>query len=711
MSQKILLVSLIFMILFPTFLYSYNSLYISDPQSWRGGYGTIEDATISVKPQGLYMEIGLYLTISARGIDFYGQDQVEVDLDFTLPAGSIVKDSWLWVEDEIIRAEIMDKWTASQIYEDVVNRRRDPSILFKHSDIQYELRIYPLNPEKSRKVKLTYLVPAQWSGSEAFVPLPTQILRTSKYQLDNFQIMTWPDENWLNPRIVEMADMIFDTKIDPEIGEYFLQEIPPENYLNFAVETPAKDGIFLSTFDNGEESYYQLAFLPSAVLELGATKKVTILVDFDISKTNLEPSELIQLIKSGLMSYFDEDDYFNLIFANLNTSRIRDSWISAHPDTIEHIFASIDENLISGYSNLPSLLADGIEFLKENGNNGAIMLLSSSDQFGDFESANQLIGDIMDLMEPVNQIHIGDLQSINFSYHWINGRTYNGNAYLYENLSRLTTANLNRKLYETDFSQVINKTFQGLGKLLPVFELHTTVKTGICYGRMNLEKNLAPTYLNTPILQVGKFDGDVPFFIEASGIYENEIFSQTFGITPENIVPGDSVLRTIWAANLMQSFDYESQTNEVVGQIIDMSIKERILSNYTAFICLEPSMGGQVCYDCFDESELVSVEEEENSALSDSSLINVYPNPFNDQTKIQIKLAGLENANSVDLKIYNILGELIKDFELSNSLTGNQIEITWNGKNNSGVSVASGTYILVLSTPIERKTHKLLFMK
>jgi hypothetical protein len=228
---------------------------------------------------------------------------------------------------------------------------------------------------------------------------------------------------------------------------------------------------------------------------------------------------------------------------------------------------------------------------------------------------------------------------------------------------------------------------------------------------MNLEENPGPVYMNKPMLQIGKFEGDAPFFIEASGIYDDEIFSQTFGFTPDHIVPGDSVLRTVWAANLMESFGNQSQTNEVVGQIIDMSIKERILSYYTAFICLEPSLGGQVCYDCFDESELLPIEQDENPFNADSTFMQAFPNPFNSQTKIRIQLANLKNTNSVDLKIYNILGALVKDFRLANNLSGNELEITWDGKNESGVGVASGTYLLILSTPAERKTLKLLLMR
>jgi Ca-activated chloride channel family protein len=109
----------------------FDQLWIQHPQQqFRQGQGTIEQAMISIRPQGLYMEYGLYLTFSARGLSFTARDSVEVRFFFDLPAEAIVHDLWLWVGDEIVRAKIYDRWTASSIYENIVRRRRDPAILF-----------------------------------------------------------------------------------------------------------------------------------------------------------------------------------------------------------------------------------------------------------------------------------------------------------------------------------------------------------------------------------------------------------------------------------------------------------------------------------------------------------------------------------------------------------------------------------------------------
>jgi Vault protein inter-alpha-trypsin domain len=204
MKNRTLFLPLLALLSFSVTAFATDLLRVQDPKStWRYGQGTIEKAVLSVRPVGMYMEYGLYLTFSARGLGYTHSDTMEVQFQFELPPGSIMYDSWLWIGDTIIRGEIMDKWTAESIYEEIVNRRRDPSILYKRSDTQYELRIFPMLGDESRKVKLTYLVPAQWNAKNVMSLLPTNLLRTSKNTVTGLSVLSWPGGEWLNPKFTE----------------------------------------------------------------------------------------------------------------------------------------------------------------------------------------------------------------------------------------------------------------------------------------------------------------------------------------------------------------------------------------------------------------------------------------------------------------------------------------------------------------------------
>ncbi len=379
--------------------------------------------------------------------------------------------------------------------------------------------------------------------------------------------------------------------------------------------------------------------------------------------------------------------------------------------TIENTFNQLSEDDLASYSNLPSLLANGIEFINEHGNDASLVLISNSDQVGDFEMANQLIDDLMDLMETPLPLHVADFQQFNFSVRYIGGRYYYGNEYFYTNITRLTTGNYFYARSGLSFSELTSSAFYSLSGFITSFDLHTKVQDGFCYGRFYLREESNSIYLNRPILQVGKYRGTLPFIIEASGVYFSDVFSQQIKIEESAIQACDSLGSTIWAGNQIQSLEAQTPRNDIVSEIIDYSIDERILSQYTAFLCLEPSRGGEVCYDCLDETELLtSINESLTETDGDSTFI-AYPNPFNSQIKIKLKIPDRENKNKIVFTIHNVLGQKIRTFKPENSQNDNNYVFIWNGQNDRGESVSTGHYFFVASSVNKKYIKKLLLVR
>jgi hypothetical protein len=70
-----------------------------------------------------------------------------------------------------------------------------------------------------------------------------------------------------------------------------------------------------------------------------------------------------------------------------------------------------------------------------------------------------------------------------------------------------------------------------------------------------------------------------------------------------------------------------------------------------------------------------------------------YPNPFSTSTKISFNLPSSSwRTESAGIKIYNIKGQLVKQFKIQNSKFKIN-NVVWNGKDNSGKPVPSGVYL------------------
>jgi hypothetical protein len=688
----------------------HNQLRVGDPRnSWQTYQGTIEEASLTVSPKGLFMEYGLYLTFSSRGTEWTNQkDTLEVTLNFDLPENAMITDSWLWFGKDTIKAVILDRWTASSIYESIVQRRRDPSILFKQSANQYELRIFPMAGNETRKVKITYLLPVSWNKYNISTSLPFPILKTSLTLPEKFSVTILDDANWKNPQIPGDESLVFKSETYENGDIYKTVEIPYSKYSNnlkIGFDTPLKNGFYFSKYKSGDEGFYQLALSPSAFLKSSDAKKVAVLVDYDASNTNLKSREILSMLKEEMQNNLNPADSFNLILSNLNIVRHSDKWVQATHQNIESAF-HIHSDQLSSYSNLAALLANGINFVKDNGNNASILLISNSNQFSDYKVANKLIDDLTGLMTDKTPVHIADYQSLNYGYYYINKR-YFGNEYFYSNLAKLTGGtyqNLQNSKTEPDIIGWALKYMQGS---INSFDLHTTLKNGFCYSRYNLNKDENVAYINEMILQVGKFKGTLPFEINFSGEYNHEIFSERIEIDENAAAENDSVVQKIWAGAFIKNMEKDYTSNDIVGEIIQESIKNRILSLYTSFLCLEDT--SRWCLTCLPnqfKNDMDNVLTSSNNFGEISDTVSVYPNPFRENISIEIQLT--ESSALQDLSVYDLKGSLIYKFDKNILNAGNKKTISWNGQSQNGEKLKAGIYLLVFRTAKTSKTIKLV---
>lgn len=108
-------------------------------------------------------------------------------------------------------------------------------------------------------------------------------------------------------------------------------------------------------------------------------------------------------------------------------------------------------------------------------------------------------------------------------------------------------------------------------------------------------------------------------------------------------------------------------------------------------------------------TETVTASEElpEIKILNDFRVNQNFPNPFNPSTTITYSVP--ENAN-VLINIYNSNGELIRTLSNEEQTAGNH-SILWNGRNDIGSMVASGTYFYQVISGEFAQAKKMILLK
>jgi len=146
-----------------------------------------------------------------------------------------------------------------------------------------------------------------------------------------------------------------------------------------------------------------------------------------------------------------------------------------------------------------------------------------------------------------------------------------------------------------------------------------------------------------------------------SGVNENDGAAATYydGFFPNSSNPGKL---------MYLAFPFETVYPE--------SVRDTLMSRIVRFFEMPPA-----------------IVEEEKIVPNTFVLSQNYPNPFNSQTKIKFQIP---QQGKINISIFDVLGKKIRIWDLENIATGIH-EITWNGLNEAGNSVNSGTYFVRLN--------------
>ena len=147
--------------------------------------------------------------------------------------------------------------------------------------------------------------------------------------------------------------------------------------------------------------------------------------------------------------------------------------------------------------------------------------------------------------------------------------------------------------------------------------------------------------------------------------------------------------------------------------IVQLAMRYRLLCDYTALIALEPNDTIHFMKNPFDESRVLGVKRIDNENTVDSITLVSYPNPFNSQITIALKVI---KPSCAKIYIYNILGQLVHTIADQDFSEGEKI-YHWDGRNSNNRILSSGIYFVRAivdeknSGHVSSLTQKILFLK
>ena len=134
------------------------------PPAWRPPALVVQGAEQPVRLRALRIDVEVAAGVAETRVqmEFFNPNGrvLEGKLQFPLSAHQVVSGFALDVDGQLREAVPVEKARAEQVFEDISRRRVDPGLLQSTAGNNYELRVYPLLPGKTRTVVLTLVEPA-----------------------------------------------------------------------------------------------------------------------------------------------------------------------------------------------------------------------------------------------------------------------------------------------------------------------------------------------------------------------------------------------------------------------------------------------------------------------------------------------------------------------------------------------------------------------
>jgi hypothetical protein len=667
-----------------------NMLYLSKPNGTQHKT-TIQKAELNIKPLGAYVEYTLNLQVGRNtAYSKYYNSNLEMMFYFELDEYTFIKDAKYWRNDEVYDAEIRSRLTS-------VNASGDPYFkLIRESDEQYLLTMYPLRVSDMKQFQISYLSPARIQDKQLLLDVPLKLLFAADDPPAELIIRVFKSENYKNPVLSDPA-IKWKTDMDESDGPSHTVHIkkPTKEQLELKLELTKPDEVQYSIFEDESGGYFALLAPVSLLIKQSEKPRNTCYL-FDIIPTEQMPyipvEELMELCIQGL-EHQAEGSKFNVIYGGFKPEMLSKTWINLNPVSLRN---ALRTSALPSYSNLNNLLLSSIEFINSQGGDGEIVLFTNNKRY----RANDLglADELRQKLQEKIPIQIIDCAQNIEHYEHSQDVTLVNSAMFYKQLASNEGSS---------FSQLIEWDTWRYGadyyrhKLLEI--IHRS--SGTCADNVTIQSNNKKSAIfaefypnNLPgkyylgddyFLSIGRYNGKNPsdFLVN----FEIDQLSLSKSLEVMNVDQKDSLLKIIWSEYHLGILEKNENTFQMRSDIVNEMLDLGILGKYTAYMSID--WGETLCINCFD---LI------NEPLSINDQLKVSPNPFSDYMNIDTKIG----ANLLlGLKIYNIMGQLIRTFS-TNSF---QHEYQWDGRNDNGNKVKSGTYLLVANYQSKTICTKVLF--
>jgi Ca-activated chloride channel homolog len=601
---------------------------------------------------------------------------VEAVWMFPLPENAVVVELFYKFNGQWYEGAIRERAEARAAYEERIRWNLDPALLEYMGDNLYRLSVAPINALSDVETKITYveMLPYEFGTVDFEFKLSAVGMSPKPLQRVSFNGLFTSDnpyKSFESPSHGGTTAMGITQNGDAEYSVVFGDEsFMPDRDLSIQFETQ-RDEVDVNvirytptpTDSIGEDSYYAVWITPPD--DLGENEIIPKKIVFTADVSSSMEGERIEQLKQSLhefLKYLQPEDKFNIVTFGTSVTSFKPDLVRATPENLEDSGAFVTDIGALGLTDINGALQTSLtQSFSDDYANMIVFLTDGYPTWGETWVPN--------IVTNVNNANTQNVRLFSFG--------------VGENVSKplLVQIAVENGGYaefieqDDDIATIIGNHFRRISK--PVLtDLDIRIEGLVTSDKF--PRPLADLFWGSQVMQMGiyKNSGTLPVYLSAS-IGDTRFSFESFEDF-SNVPGGHRFIPRLWAKAkidyLLDQISIYGERDELVNQVIELSLKFQILTPYTAF---------------YSDPNETGVEDKIIAAPKDFVLHQNYPNPFNPATTISFDLP---NEGQVTLKIYDVTGRLVRVLVQEHKLAGTH-SILWDGLDDAGQKVAAGIYL------------------
>ncbi len=502
---------------------------------------------------------------------------------FPLPADTTFSSFSLHIDGKPVEGQILAAEDARQQYEEIVRKMIDPGLL-EYADYKtVRARIFPIPAHGTKTVELEYtqLLKAEDGLVKYRFPLKTEGETAAADEIKVEMAVsskTGVRSIWSPSHSVSVSR---DGDHNAKISLFEKDTLPDKDFLlYYSVSDKAMSANLLTHKNPDEDGFFLLTLNPPQMPEKVVSKDIVLVADTSGSMSG----EKIEQNKKALkyvINALSPDDRFGIVQFNTDVEAYRTDLMPATAENKKTAGSFINDLEARGGTNISDALQMGCKMLSGDSARPAYLVLMTD---GEPTVGETDISKILKSVAPKRDVRIFDFGvgfDVNTMFLDKLAAEHHGTTEYVEPKDNLETAVA--AFYQKIKSPVLTDAHIAING----------VETKDVYPR-----EVKDIFAGTQVMLLGKYKNTGKCTVNLTGKVQGVAKAYSFNLNFDPNQPGNTYLPRLWAMRRIGHLTDVAKENhnnkEVVDEIVALSKKYGIITEYTSFLVTDPSENGRL---------------------------------------------------------------------------------------------------------------------